>query len=119
MGIPTKKVKIGDKEIEIREYLTQEQEDKRINMMTGGKEVAITPGEKVTFMTSLDAANKARDYLVGVLCVDFTLAEFNVMRPELRTELVDILEGNTQAKKVKSLKSSSSSSLKEDNQGDI
>lgn len=110
--IPTKKITIGKgeqaKELEIREYLTQEQEDKRMNIMMGNKEVAITAGQEVTFMTKFSAISDARNYLVENLCVDLSVDEFNVLRPNLRKELVVILEALVEdVKKVESPKKSS------------
>ena len=102
-GIPTKTITLGkgkgQLEVKVYEYLTQEEEDQRIELMTGENDVEIVPGQDPVFKTKISNINRARDYLISAICVDLTPEKVNIMPPKLRKELTDQLQSLTETEK--------------------
>lgn len=83
--IPTTKIKLGDREIEVYQWMTQEEEDQYLNTLTGDKEMSLS--SEMEMQTSYSTLAKARNFMVQTLCKDFTFEEFNILSPDLRKEL--------------------------------
>ena len=100
--IPTKEIKIGSGEevrkIKVYEYLTQTEEDRRLEIISGGREMEYR-GDEVVFKAALSDVANARNYLIEALCVDLTKEEVDIMKPSLRKELFSQLEAIVESTK--------------------
>ena len=92
MEIPTKKVKIGEKEIEVYKWMTQDQEDEYLSIMTEGKEYTIDSEGNTQLSVSARALSNSRKYKVESLCKSLSWEEFNNWSPEDRSKLLSVLE---------------------------
>lgn len=106
-NVAKKEITIGEgnttRKVVVYEYLLQCEEDERLEILAGDREISVTPGQEVTFTTSIKNVNRARSFLVAKLCVDLTLEEFDALHPDLRKQLMEQLEElvNVEATKKK------------------
>lgn len=105
--VPTKKIFIGegkDKiEVEVRKFLTQEQEDQHQSILMGDQDIDVdvndkkdSGSEKMTIKVNMSNTNAARKYLVETMLVSHKWEDFNVWEPVLREDLlkqIEILRG--------------------------
>lgn len=97
-AIPTVKIKIGEKEdqkeIELYQWLTQQEDDEYQNILTGGEKLELSSSDtdSIKFSATIANVTSARNYLVEHYCINLKPEEFNVMNPALRSELAEKIQ---------------------------
>jgi hypothetical protein len=89
--IPKKKIKILGEDIEVYEWLTQDEEDKYNNIIMGTEDIDVSgdgvEGNNISIKVSAVKLSDARKFLVESLCASLTWDEYNVRSPKFREEL--------------------------------
>ena len=91
--IPTKVISIGDgelkKEITVRQWLTQEQEDNLNAIIVGDQKISVSNEESGSIAMQVGPEQMAayNKLLIESFCVDFGFEQYNIMRPSLRRYL--------------------------------
>lgn len=101
--IPTTKIEIGKNEdkrvIEVYQWLTQQEDDEYLSLLTQGRDFSPDAEGNVSISTNASNIATARNYLIEHYCIGIKSEEFNVMRPDLRQELINNIEALHSKKK--------------------
>jgi len=102
-GIPTEKIKIGEREISIYKWFTAEEEGNYNLLLMGDQEFDVSEEtlKKGNLKTTLSFSSvaKASKYLIEHICVDLKWEEYNILSPKARKEVVDKINKVREEKK--------------------
>lgn len=91
-NIPTRKITVGKgeeaKEIEIYEWMTQDEENEYQGLLFGETEADESTLKSGEFRVKLKNLLTTNKFLVEHLCKDLKWEDFNTWNPELRAEVV-------------------------------
>lgn len=109
--IPTREIAIGTDDqplsVKVYEWLTQDEEDERLKLLTGDQELDIedstdkqaSPDANVKMKIKMSNLAAVKRHLVEHMCVELKWDAFNIMSPDQRTKLVDELQKQVDKKK--------------------
>lgn len=91
-NIETKIVKIGDRDIEFYLWLTQDEEDHILDILSGGNEFEIKKdGTEMKFKATSKMLAEHRKARVEAYCKNLKWDEFSALNPKLREEVEGVI----------------------------
>jgi hypothetical protein len=100
-NIPTTKVQVGDKEVEIYQWLTQDELDKSNSILMGDMEVKVTDVEEMKVAVTMDKMAEWKKFKISSLVKNFTWVQISEWKPkdrDLLSDKVDEVIGETEKK---------------------
>lgn len=92
--VPGLKVANVERELEVYEWLTQDEEDRKEQITLGDRAYEVEHGKEMTVTVSVTAEKMAelRRFKVEALCRNLTWEEFSIQPPKVRDAITEILE---------------------------